>query len=123
MDRNSTVVRECTTEQEFWYWPGTTTDNLGGSGANVSSGLYTYELENGIQRDPAFALLHELLHAYDINVNGHIPLPGGDPEREREINQQVSELMKDPAVRAAFEDILNRYPSQGIIREGEGLVE
>ena len=123
MDRNSTVVREYTSDQEFGYWPGTTADNLGGSGANVSSGLYTYAFENGTQRDPAFALLHELLHAYDINVNGHIPLPGGNPEREREINQQVSELMNDPAVKASFKDILNRYPPQGIIRKGQGLVE
>ena len=123
MDRNSTVVREYTRDQQFGYWPGTTTDNLGGSGANVSSGLYTYELENGTRRDQVFALLHELLHAYDINIEGHIPLPGGDPEREKEINRQVSELMNDPSAKAAFADILDRYPSQGVIRKGQGLIE
>ncbi|PWM72351.1 MAG: hypothetical protein DBX90_14945 [Lentisphaerae bacterium] len=122
MDRNSTVVKEYNGGQ--WnFWPTTDKDNLGGSGANINTGIYTYEFDNGTRRDPAFALLHELLHAYDINISGNEPTPGGDPENERRINDLVTELMNDPAVKDAFQDILKEYPSKGIIRSGVGLVE
>jgi len=122
LERNSTVVREYN-GGNLGYWPGTSADMLGGSGANVSTGIYNYQLSNGVIRNAVFTLLHELLHAYDINVLGITPLPGGNEARENEINSQITALMNNPAVKNKFESILQKYPARGLIIAGQGVTE
>ena len=121
LHKDGTVVREYS-GGNFSYWPGTTKDSLLGRGANVTLGMYTYQ-RDGISHNHVFALLHELLHAFDINIRGQEPLPGGDANREREIDQQVTELLNDSKIKRTIDSILLQYPSKGTIRYGQGIVE